>query len=61
MFEDLSKVDADNITMTVVEKKLTVVLDWDDGLYSTNAQVFNSSDEGKTFTIVFDTKPTGYV
>jgi hypothetical protein len=47
--------------MTVVEKKLTVVLNWDIYFYYTMTEVFNSSDVGKTFTIVFDPEPTGYV
>lgn len=55
------KADADSITMTVVEKKLTVVLNWDSFFYKTKTEVFNPSERGKTFTIVFDPEPTGYV
>ena len=61
LFEDYSNVDADSITVTVVEKGLTISLDWDGDMYSANTRVFNSSDEFKTFTIVFDPEPTGYV
>lgn len=55
------KADADSITMTVVEKGLTVVLNWDSFFYRTTTEVFDSSDLGKTFTLVFDLEPTGYV
>jgi hypothetical protein len=56
------KVNADSITMTVVEKKLTVVLNWHSRYgYHTMTEVFDPSDQGKTFTIVFDPEPTGYV
>lgn len=61
MFEDWSKVDADSITVTVVEKGLTITLRWNDSSYETNTQVFKELDVGKTFTIVFDPEPTGYV
>ncbi len=61
IFYNQSKVDANSITMTVVEKKLTVVLNWDIYFYYTMTEVFNSSDVGKTFTIIFDPEPTGYV
>lgn len=60
LFYQASKVDANSITMTVVEKKLTVVLDWDIYFYNTMTEVFDPSDQGKTFTIVFDPEPTGY-
>lgn len=60
-FYRAKKVDANSITMTVVEKKLTVVLNWDIYFYYTNTEVFDPSDRGKTFTIVFDPEPTGYV
>lgn len=56
-----SNVDAKTITMTVVEKKLTVVLNWYIFYYKTGTEVFDPSDRGKTFTIVFDPEPTGYV
>lgn len=60
-FYNSEKVNADSITMTVVEKKLTVVLNWDTRYsYHTMTEVFDSSDQGKTFTIVFDPEPTGY-
>lgn len=55
------KADADSITMTVVEKKLTAVLNWDSFFYMTKTEVFDPSELGKTFTIVFDPEPTGYV
>lgn len=56
-----SKVNADSITMTVVEKKLTVVLNWHSYYgYHTMTEVFDPSDRGKTFTIVFDPEPIGY-
>lgn len=55
------KVDANSITMTVVEKKLTVELKWYLYFYKTKTEIFDSSDKGKTFTIVFDPEPTGYV
>lgn len=61
MFEDWSKVDADSITVTVVEKGLTITLRWNGSSYNTNTQVFKELDVGKTFTIVFDPQPTGYV
>lgn len=61
LFYQASNVDAKIITMTVVEKKLTVVLDWDIYFYNTMTEVFDPSDRGKTFTIVFDPEPTGYV
>ena len=61
LFYQMSKVDADSITMTVVEKKLTVVLKWDSYFYNTVTKVFDSSDQGKTFTIAFAPEPTGYV
>lgn len=60
-FDTDSNIDADSITMTVVEKKLTVVLNWNYLFYYTMTEVFDSSDLGKTFTIVFDPEPTGYV
>lgn len=55
--------DIKEITVTVVEKKLTATLKYDDSLsYSTTDSVlFNSTDLGKSFTIVFDPEPTGYV
>lgn len=61
VFYQTSNVDAKIITMTVVEKKLTVALDWDIYFYNTMTEVFDPSDRGKTFTIVFDPEPTGYV
>ena len=61
LFDQSSKVDANSITMTVVEKKLTVVLDWYIFFYNTMTEVFDPSDLGKTFTIVFNPEPTGYV
>lgn len=61
IFYQASNVDAKIITMTVVEKKLTVALDWDIYFYNTMTEVFDPSDRGKTFTIVFDPEPTGYV
>lgn len=55
------KVNADRITMTVVEKKLTVPLNWHSRYgYHTMTEVFDPSDQGETFTIVFDPEPTGY-
>lgn len=55
--------DIKEITVTVVEKKLTATLKYDGILsYSTTDSVlFNSFDIGKRFTIVFDPEPTGYV
>lgn len=55
--------DITEITVTIVEKELTVTLVADDYLsyYNLNTMAFNSSDVGKTFTIVFDPEPTGYV
>lgn len=61
IFYKALKVDTDSITMTVVEKKLTVVLKWYSFYYKTQSEVFGPSDRGKTFTIVFDPEPTGYV
>lgn len=51
------------ITVTVVEKGLTVTLERDEffGYTIVGTEIFNSSDIGKTFTIVFDPEPTGYV
>lgn len=60
LFYQASKVDANSITMTVVEKKLTVVLKWYTFYYKTGTEVFDPSDRGKTFSIVFDPEPTGY-
>lgn len=61
-------VDASKITVTVVEKGMTVtlVLVRDSSytryeLYTEPTSLFNSSDVGKTFTIIFDPEPTGYV
>lgn len=55
------RVNANSITMTVVEKKLTVTLNWHSRYgYHTMTEVFDPSDQGKTFTIVFDPEPTGY-
>lgn len=49
------------ISVTVVEKKLTVTLVKDDLFgYSVNETVFTSPDEGKTFTIIFDPEPISY-
>lgn len=61
LFYKALKVDANSITMTVVEKNLTVVLKWYSFYYKTQTEVFDPSDRGKTFTIVFDPEPTGYV
>lgn len=61
IFEDWSKVDTDSITVTVVEKGLTITLHWDGDVYSAKTLAFDPSDEWKTFTIVFDPEPTGYV
>lgn len=55
------EVDANSITMTVVEKKLTVVLRWYSYYFKSMTEVFDPSDRGKTFTIIFDPEPTGYV
>lgn len=60
MFENGSKVDAESITFTIVERNWTTTLRWDGESYSANTRVFYASDEGKTFTIVFDPEPTGY-
>lgn len=61
LFYQASKVDANSITMTVVEKELTVVLKWYSYYYNSMTEVFDPSDRGKTFTIAFDPEPTGYV
>lgn len=61
MFEDSSKVDADSITVTVVEKGLTITLRWNGSSYVASTMVFSALEVGKTFTIVFDPEPTGYV
>lgn len=61
VFDSKSKVDADSIEVTVVEKELTVTFSWDGTVYRANTMIFNSSDEGYTLTIVFDPEPTGYV
>lgn len=61
-------VDASNITVTVVEKGLTQTLSLIiDTLFTRyelytegSKQIFNSSDVGKTFTIVFDPEPISY-
>lgn len=64
VFDTWSHIDAPSITITVVEKGLTATLlksqDWLT-LYYTNTKFFNSSDVGKTYTIIFDPEPTGYV
>lgn len=54
--------DTPEITVTVVEKGLTVTLDRYGilGYYTVGTEIFNSSDVGKTFTIIFDPEPTGY-
>lgn len=59
-FYRLAILDAREITITVVEKGLTVTLKSDGYTYTADAIVFNSSDVGKTFTIVFVPEPTGY-
>ena len=64
VFTGFTPVDASTITMTVVEKGLTATLIKTQDLitfYNTDTVVFNSSDIGKTFTIIFDPEPTGYV
>ena len=64
LFDTWSYIDAPSITITVVEKGLTATFiknqDWLTS-YDTNTKFFNSSDIGKTYTIVFDPEPTGYV
>lgn len=61
VFSGINYVDATEISMTVVEKGLTVTLQRDFGGYGNpNTMAFNSSDVGKTFTIVFDPEPTSY-
>lgn len=62
------RVDASKITVTVVEKGVTqtlaLVIDTSFTryeLYTGSTSLFNSSDVGKTFTIIFDPEPTGYV
>lgn len=60
-FYRLAILDAREITITVVEKGLTVTLKSNGYTYTADAIAFNSSDVGKTFTIVFDPEPTGYV
>lgn len=60
------RVDANEITVTVVEKGVTQTLALVIGsatryeLYTEPTSLFNSSDVGKTFTIVFVPEPTGY-
>lgn len=63
LFHKASKVDANSITMTVVEKRLTAVLKWDSDhyYYLSRTEFFDPSDRGQTFTIVFDPEPAGYV
>lgn len=61
---NFTKVDPTKITMTVVEKGLTVTFILTTGFvpsYDVQKSIFNSSDVGKTYTIVFDPEPTGYV
>lgn len=49
------------ITVTVVEKKLTVTfVKYNLFGYSVNETIFTSSDVGKTFTIIFDPEPISY-
>ena len=61
------RVDASEITVTVVEKGVTqtlaLVIDslaTRYELYTEPTSLFNSSDVGKTFTIIFDPEPTSY-
>ena len=64
LFMEKPHVDADTITVTIVEKGLTTTLIKTTQFltfYIANTVVFNSSDVGKTFTIIFDPEPTGYV
>lgn len=64
LFDAWSNIDATNITITVVEKGLTATLLKNQSWlisFDTNTKFFNSSDVGKTYTIVFDPEPTGYV
>lgn len=62
VFSGNNYVDATEISMTVVEKGLTVTLQrYFEGYGGQNTMAFNSSDVGKTFTIVFDPEPTSYV
>lgn len=64
MLQDVVMADGiKEITVTVVEKKLTATLKFS-GLLAydtTDSVLFNSSDIGKSFTIVFDPEPTAYV
>ena len=61
IFSGNNWVDATEIAMTVVEKGLTVTLQRSFGSYSDeNTMAFDSSDVGKTFTIIFDPEPTSY-
>lgn len=63
-FGVLDAIDHNSIRMTIVEKGLTVefnkTVDWVIE-YVSNHVVFNSSDVGKTFTIIFDPEPISYV
>lgn len=50
------------ITVTVVEKNLTSTFNYSSIFcYESQAGLFTPYDVGKTFTIVFDPEPTGYV
>ena len=59
--DEMTNVGVKSITVTVVEKGLTITLRWDGETYSAGTRIFEPSDEWKTFTIVFDPEPTGYV
>lgn len=49
------------ITVTVVEKNLTSTFKYSSIFdYESHAELFTPYDVGKTFTIVFDPKPTSY-
>lgn len=62
MLSDYNADDPLEITVTVVEKGLTITLKRDETFgYAMLGEIFNSSDIGKTFTIVFDPEPIGYV
>lgn len=49
------------ITVTVVEKNLTSTFNINFFGYDSQTVLFTPDDVGKTFTIVFDPEPTGYV
>ena len=60
-FPNALRVVGNSITMTIVEKGLTVTLPFNLLTYMLlSVKIFDLTDVGKTYTIIFDPEPTGY-